>query len=76
MWLAKCNQLVDLANQDEQAAYFKFKPVSAKQEFQIWSLNILIGGMWMQIGATYLNDLKSADSLIAAAINSATVSVN
>ena len=75
-WKNDGYELVDLANQDEQAAYFKFKPVSAKQEFQIWSLNILIGGMWIQIDATYLHDLNSAESLITAAIVSAAVSGN
>ncbi len=64
---------VVIPGKDVTAAYFLFKPVGPTQEFQIWALNILIGGTWIQINTSYLHDLEGATSLIDAAINSALI---
>ena len=72
-WQSLNYQKVDLANVDESAAYFLYQPVGPKQEFQIWALNILINGTWIQINATYLTDLTGATSLISAALDSSLV---
>ena len=61
---------IDLPDFDESAAYFLYKPVGPTQEFQIWALNILIGGTWIQINASYLHDIESGTSLIQSAIDS------
>ena len=72
-WTGAGHSKVDLAHVDESAAYFLFKPVGGKQEFQVWELNFLINGTWIAINASYLQDLASATPLINAALESALV---
>ncbi|MEY2762761.1 MAG: hypothetical protein RLZZ43_576 [Actinomycetota bacterium] len=38
-------------------------------ETHLWALNLLVDDVWIQIGATFLPDLKSAGPLIDAALN-------
>jgi hypothetical protein len=69
-WLQKGYQKVDLANLDEESAYLLFKPVSSTQEFHIWSLNFLYGGVWIQVNGTFINDLTQAEPIISATVAS------
>ena len=71
-WVAKKYTKIDLAGVDESAAYFLYKPQSTTNEFHIWTLDILIHGMWIQVSATFLNSIDEGASLITAAIASAT----
>jgi hypothetical protein len=71
-WGQKGYVKVDLPNLDESSAYLLFKPVSATQEFHIWILNFLFHGVWIQVNATYVNDLNQAAPLINAALASLT----
>jgi hypothetical protein len=38
-------------------------------ESHLWILNLLVDDVWIQINATFLRDVASADDLIAAAID-------
>ncbi len=71
-WVAKNYKKIDVAGVDESAAYFLYKPQSTTNEFHIWTLDILIHGMWIQVSATFLNSIDEGASLIKAAIASAT----
>ena len=71
-WIGKNYTKIDVAGVDESAAYFLYKPQSPTNEFHIWTLDILIHGMWIQVSATFLNSIDEGASLINAAIASAT----
>ena len=71
-WLAKGYEKVDIPNLDESSAYLLFKPVSATQEFHIWTLNFLYHSIWLQVSGTFINDLTQGQPIIQAAVNSLT----
>ncbi len=69
-WTTSGYEKVDIPNLDESAAYLLFKPVSATQEFHIWSLNFLFHGVWIEVSGTFINDLATAAPVITAAVAS------
>lgn len=69
-WNAQGFTQVDIDNISEDSAYYLYKPQSPTQEFHVWTLNILIHGIWIQINATFLNSLEDATPLIQASLES------
>lgn len=58
---------VDLEGVEEDEAFILQEGTSA-DEMHVWMINFLIDGIWIQIGATFLQTVEEASGLIAAAI--------
>jgi hypothetical protein len=71
-WQASGQTAIDLANLNEEAAFI-LQDGTATDEMHVWTVNILIDGIWIQIGATFLQAAEEASKIIDAAI-AATVS--
>ncbi len=66
-WQASGQTAIDLANLDEDAAFILQEGTSA-DEMHVWTINILIDGIWIQIGATFLQTIDEASGIIDASI--------
>jgi hypothetical protein len=66
-WTSSGFTPIDLAGFDESAAFILKEGTSA-DEMHLWAINLLIDGVWIHIGATFLQDLQEANGIIAAAI--------
>lgn len=71
-WLQDGAKQVDIAQLDESSAYLLHKPQSPSQEFNIWQLNVLIHGFWIQLGLSFGDTLDSGLPLLRSAIDSLT----
>ena len=69
-WIQEGAKQVDIAQMDESSAYLLHKPQSTSQEFNIWRLNVLIHGFWIQLGLSYGDTLDSGLPLLRAAVDS------
>jgi len=58
---------IDLDGVDEQAAFILQEGTSA-DEMHVWKINLLVDGIWIQVGATFLQTVDEATGIIAAAI--------
>lgn len=58
---------IDLVGFDEEAAFILQEGTSA-DEMHVWTINLLIDGIWIQVGATFLQTVEEANEIIAAAI--------
>lgn len=67
IWQEDGQTPIDLSGFDEEAAYVLQDGTSA-DEMHLWSINILIDGIWIQIGATFLQTIEEANGIIDAAI--------
>jgi len=63
-WQADGQQAVSVSGADEAWALQE----TTGSEQHLWALNILSGGLWIHIGATFLPDVESATALVSAAI--------
>ena len=63
-WQADGQQAVSVSGANEAWALLE----STGSEQHLWALNILSGGLWIHIGATFLPDVESATVLVSAAI--------
>lgn len=71
-WRQDGAKQVDIAQLDESNAYLLHKPQSTSQEFNIWQLNVLIHGFWIQLGLSYGDTLDSGLPLLRSTIDSLT----
>ena len=69
-WIGFGQKEIDLPGIDEEAAYYLSEGIEGQGEYHIWSVNLLINGAWIQVGATFFNSLKDAIPVIKAAIDS------
>lgn len=58
---------IDLDGVDEEAAFI-LQEGTAADEMHVWTINLLIDGIWIQIGATFLQTVDEASEIIAAAV--------
>jgi hypothetical protein len=66
-WIDAGETLIDLPDLDETEAYILQEGTSA-DEMHVWRINILIRGVWIQIGASFLQNLDEALPIIKATI--------
>jgi hypothetical protein len=69
-WIGFGQKEIDLPGIDEEAAYYLSEGIKGQGEYHIWSINLLINGSWIQVGATFFNSLEDAIPVIKAAIDS------
>jgi len=66
-WIDAGETLIDLPDVDETEAYILQEGTSA-DEMHVWRINILIRGVWIQIGASFLQNLDEALPIIKASV--------
>ena len=69
-WIGFGQKEIDLPGIEEEAAYYLSEGIEGQGEYHIWSVNLLINGSWIQVGATFFNSLEDAIPVIKAAIDS------
>ena len=69
-WIASGQKKIDLPNINEEAAYVLTEGVAGEGEFHVWKINLLMKGIWIQVGATFLGSIEEAIPLVQAAIDS------
>ena len=69
-WISSGQKEIDLPGIEEVAAYYLSEGIEGQGEYHIWSVNLLINGSWIQVGATFFNSLGDAIPVIKAAIDS------
>jgi hypothetical protein len=69
-WVGFGQKEIDLPGIEEDAAYYLSEGIEGQGEYHIWSVNLLINGAWIQVGATFFNSLEDAIPVIKAAIDS------
>jgi hypothetical protein len=69
-WVSSGQKEIDLPGIEEEAAYYLSEGIEGQGEYHIWSVNLLINGSWIQVGATFFNSIDDAIPVIKAAIDS------
>jgi len=69
-WVSSGQKEIDLPGIEEEAAYYLSEGIEGQGEYHIWSVNLLVNGSWIQVGATFFNSLEDAIPVIKAAIDS------
>jgi hypothetical protein len=69
-WLSFGQKEIDLPNLDEDSAFVLTEGVEGKGEYHLWTINLLINGVWIQVNATFFNSLEAAMPIVSAAANS------
>jgi hypothetical protein len=54
-WIGFGQKEIDLPGIEEDAAYYLSEGIKGQGEYHIWSINLLINGSWIQVGATFFN---------------------
>ena len=66
-WINAGETPIDLPGIEETAAYILQDGTSA-DEMHVWRINLLINGVWIQVGASFLQNLDEALPIIKASI--------
>lgn len=66
-WIEYGQTEINLEGFEEDAAYILQEGTSA-DEMHVWTINLLIDGIWIQVGATFLQTIEEANPIIEAAI--------
>ena len=66
-WIEFGQTEIDLEGFEEDAAFIKQEGTSA-DEMHVWTINLLIDGVWIQVGATFLQTVDEANPILEAAI--------
>lgn len=69
-WNSAGQKEIDLPEIGEEAAYYLSEGAQGQGEYHIRSVNLLINGSWIQVGATFFDSLEDAIPVIKAAIDS------
>ena len=69
-WVGFGQKEIDLPGIEEDDAYYLSEGIEGQGEYHIWSVNLLINGSWIQVGATFFNSLEDAIPVIKSAIDS------
>lgn len=69
-WVEAGQKEVDLPGLDEEKAYVLTEGVEGEGEYHVWSINLLIDGAWIQVGATFFGSIDEAMPLVIAASDS------
>ena len=66
-WIAAGESPIDLPGIEETSAYILEDGTSA-DEMHVWRINLLIRGVWIQVGASFLQTLDEALPIIKASV--------
>ena len=66
-WIEFGETPIDLPGIDETAAYV-LKEGTESGEMHVWKINLLINDVWIQVGASFFQDVEEALPIIKAAI--------
>ena len=69
-WKEAGLQEIDLADIDEEKAFVLTEGTEGKGEYHVWKVNVLQGGYWIQVGATFFGSIDEAIPLVKAAYES------
>ena len=69
-WVEAGQTAIDLPGLDEEAAYVLTEGVEGEGEYHVWSINLLIDGAWIQVGATFFGSIDEAMPIVIAAAKS------
>lgn len=67
-WKADGMESVDIPNIDENAAYKLPEGATSADGMPAWRVNLLINGVWIQLGAAFIQTWEEATPIIKAAI--------
>ena len=68
-WKTYGQTSIDIPGIDESAAYISKEESTSADEMHVWGVNVLIGDLWIQLNATFLQTIEEAVPLIQAAID-------
>jgi hypothetical protein len=66
-WIEFGETPIDLPGIDETAAYVLIEGTESG-EMHVWKINLLINDVWIQVGASFFQDVEEALPIIKAAI--------
>ena len=66
-WIDAGQTPIDLPGVDETEAY-NLQEGTAADEMHVWSINLLIRGVWIQVGASFLQNVDEALPIIKASV--------
>jgi len=69
IWKSEGMQWVDIPNVDESAAYKLPEGATSADGMPAWKVNLLINGIWIQVGAAFIQSFDEATPIIQAAIS-------
>jgi len=69
LWSASTYEKFDIAGINEDDAYILRDDVTGADGAQIWQINLLISGVWIQLGASFIQTMEEATPFIQASIN-------
>jgi outer membrane murein-binding lipoprotein Lpp len=69
LWSASDYEKFDIAGINEDDAYVLRDDVTGADGAQIWQINLLISGVWIQLGASFIQTMEEATPFIQASIN-------
>jgi hypothetical protein len=69
LWSDTTYDKFDIPGINEDDAYILRDDVTGADGAQIWQINLLISGVWIQIGASFIQTMEEATPFIQASIN-------
>lgn len=69
-WLKLGQVQFDIPGIDEEDAVILKEGSTSADEMHLWGINLLIHGVWIQVNATFLQNIEEATPIIQAAIDS------
>jgi hypothetical protein len=69
-WLEQGQVQIDLPGINETDAVILKEGSTAADEMHVWAINLLINDVWIQVGATFLQNVDEALPIIQSAIDS------
>ena len=70
-WQAEGLEAVDIPGIEENAAYKLPEGATSADNMPAWRVNLLIGDLWIQLGAAFIQSFEEATPIIEAAIDAA-----
>ena len=67
-WLEQGQIEIDLPGIDETDAVILKEGSTGADEMHVWAINLLINDVWIQVGASFLQNVEEALPIIQAAI--------
>ena len=69
-WISQGQIPVDIPGIDENDAVILKEGSTSADEMHVWGINLVINGVWIQINASFLQNIEEATPIIQAAIDS------
>lgn len=68
-WLSQGQIEIDIPDIDEVDAVVLKEGSTSADEMHVWAINLYIDGLWIQVGASFLQTIEEAVPIIAASVN-------